>query len=102
MSPNGTPFWQFMHLRIKGSCNPFKNCARIFEVSDVLLTTVCPPLGAMAIEEAKYTVIKKIGAFELRQCEAKIVAETFMEGDFSLLCGSFHKVGFSLWSLSLF
>lgn len=37
----------------------------------------------MAIEEAKYTVLKKVGAFELRQYEAKIVAETFVEGDFS-------------------
>lgn len=37
---------------------------------------------AMAIEEAKYTVIKKAGEFELRQYEPKIVAETFVEGDF--------------------
>ena len=30
MSSNGIPFWQFMHLRIKGSCNSIKNCVRIF------------------------------------------------------------------------
>ena len=45
MSPNGIPFWPFMHLRIKGSCNPIKNCVRIFKVPDVLLTTVCRPFG---------------------------------------------------------
>jgi hypothetical protein len=38
--------------------------------------------GAMAIEEAKYTVVEKDGAFELRQYEDHIVAETFVEGDF--------------------
>jgi hypothetical protein len=39
--------------------------------------------AAMAIEEAKYTVLEKEGAFELRQYEPHIVAETFVEGDFS-------------------
>jgi hypothetical protein len=38
---------------------------------------------AMAIEEARYTVISKAGEFELRQYEPKIVAETFVEGAFS-------------------
>jgi hypothetical protein len=37
----------------------------------------------MAIEEAKYTVLYKEGAFELRQYEPHIIAETFVEGDFS-------------------
>jgi len=38
---------------------------------------------AVAIEEAGYTVISKAGDFELRQYEPKIVAETFVDGDFS-------------------
>jgi len=39
--------------------------------------------AAMAIEEAEYTVLEKDGAFELRQYEPHIVAETFVKGDFS-------------------
>lgn len=39
--------------------------------------------AAMAIEEAEYTVLEKEGGFELRQYEPYIVAETFVEGDFS-------------------
>jgi hypothetical protein len=38
---------------------------------------------AMALEEAKYTVLEKEEVFELRQYEPRIVAETFVEGDFS-------------------
>jgi hypothetical protein len=38
--------------------------------------------GAMAIEEARYTVVEKEGGFEIRQYEGHIVAETFAEGDF--------------------
>lgn len=38
---------------------------------------------AMAIEKAKYIVIEKEEDFELRQYEPFIVAETFVEGDFS-------------------
>jgi hypothetical protein len=37
---------------------------------------------AMAIERAKYTVVKKEGNFELRQYEPYIVAETVVEGEF--------------------
>jgi len=37
--------------------------------------------SAMAIEKAKYTVLEKDDSFELRQYEAQIVAETFVEGD---------------------
>jgi effector-binding domain-containing protein len=35
----------------------------------------------MAIEEAKYTVVKKDGAFELRQYDGYILAETIISGD---------------------
>lgn len=38
---------------------------------------------AMALEEAKYTVLEKDEVFELRQYESRIVAETFVIGDFS-------------------
>jgi hypothetical protein len=38
--------------------------------------------GAMATEEAKYSVLEKQNNFELRQYEPQIVAETFVEGDF--------------------
>lgn len=36
----------------------------------------------MAIEKAKYNVLEKKGRFEIRQYEAQVVAETFVEGDF--------------------
>jgi hypothetical protein len=36
--------------------------------------------SATAIEKAKYTVVEKEDAFELRQYEAQIVAETYVEG----------------------
>ena len=38
--------------------------------------------SAMAIEKAKYTVLEKEDAFEIRQYDPQIVAETFVEGDF--------------------
>jgi len=37
----------------------------------------------MAIEEAKYSVERSDGAFELRLYSSRIVAETIVEGDFS-------------------
>jgi len=37
--------------------------------------------SAMAIEKAKYTVLEKEDGFELRQYEAQIVAETYVEGN---------------------
>ncbi len=37
--------------------------------------------SAMAIEKAKYTVLEKEDAFEIRQYDPQIVAETFVEGD---------------------
>ena len=38
---------------------------------------------AMATEEAKYTLIEKDGAFEVRAYESKIIAEVMVEGDMS-------------------
>ena len=37
--------------------------------------------SAMAIEKAKYTVLEKEDAFEIRQYDPQIVAETYVEGD---------------------
>jgi hypothetical protein len=56
---------------------------RIFVIFVVWLVGFSGHDVAMAIEEAKYTVLEKDGVFELRQYETCIVAETFMEGDFS-------------------
>ena len=47
----------------------------------VLLLTLLG-MQAMAIEEAKYTVLKKEGHLELRQYAPHIVAETLVESDF--------------------
>jgi hypothetical protein len=38
---------------------------------------------AMAVEEAKYTVLQKRDAFELREYAPQVVAETLVQGDFS-------------------
>ena len=38
---------------------------------------------AMATEEAKYTLIEKDGAFEVRAYDSKIIAEVMVEGDMS-------------------
>lgn len=37
---------------------------------------------ALAIEEAKYSILKKDGAFELRKSDTQIVAETMVAGEF--------------------
>jgi hypothetical protein len=37
--------------------------------------------SAMAIEEAKYTVLEKEDNFEIRRYAPQIVAETYVEGD---------------------
>lgn len=52
----------------------------------ILLLVVTAMMGfgeAMAIEEPGYTVLDQADDFELRQYEPYIVAETFVEGDFS-------------------
>jgi hypothetical protein len=47
------------------------------------LTAVLLGKDAQAIEETKFKVIESEGKFELRQYASHIVAETFVEGDFS-------------------
>lgn len=47
----------------------------------LLLTTL--GTQAMAIEEAKYSVLRKEQALELRQYDAHVVAETVVDSDFS-------------------
>ena len=37
---------------------------------------------ALAIEEAKFTVLKEDGAFQLRKYDPQIVAETMVAGEF--------------------
>ena len=48
----------------------------ILGVSSILVVK-----SAMAIEKAKYTVLKKEDGFEIRQYDPQIVAETYVEGD---------------------
>jgi hypothetical protein len=48
----------------------------LLTVSSVLVAT-----SATAIEKAKYTVLEKEDSFEIRQYEAQIVAETYVEGN---------------------
>jgi hypothetical protein len=48
----------------------------LLTVSSLLVTE-----STLAVEKAKYTVLEKDDSFELRQYEAQIVAETFVEGD---------------------
>jgi hypothetical protein len=47
------------------------------------LATVLSGRDAQAIEETMFKLIESEGKFELRQYSAHIVAETFVEGDFS-------------------
>lgn len=52
----------------------------------VLLSIITLVLGtgkAMAAEEAKYTLIEKDGAFEVRAYDSKLIAEVMLEGDMS-------------------
>ena len=44
-------------------------------------TSLLVAKSAMAIEKAKYTVLEKEDSFEIRQYEAQIVAETYVEGN---------------------
>ena len=48
----------------------------LLTVSSLLVTE-----STLAVEKAKYTVLEKDDSFEIRQYEAQIVAETFVEGD---------------------
>ena len=56
---------------------------RMFLLLVLFVATIFVGKTAMAIEEAEYTVIEKEEDFELRQYEPFIVAETFVEGEFS-------------------
>ena len=47
----------------------------LLTVSSLLATQ-----SAMAIEKAKYTVLEKVENFEIRQYEAQVVAETYVQG----------------------
>ena len=46
------------------------------------LALLARPLTTRAVEEAKFSVIKRAGDCELRQYESSIVAETIVTGDF--------------------
>ena len=53
-------------------------------LSTIVLVSVFTVFGAtaaMATEEAKYSVVKTEGAFELRDYASHILAETVVEGD---------------------
>ena len=67
--------------RSKSSAKPFRLCKIVF-LTTMLLWAMITARETMAIEKAKYTVIENDGAFELRQYDPQIVAETFVEGDF--------------------
>jgi hypothetical protein len=67
--------------RSEFSAQPFGFC-KIVCLATILLCAMITARETMAIEKAKYTVIEKDGAFERRQYEPQIVAETFVEGDF--------------------
>ena len=59
--------------------------SKTINIFSILLMPACVlALGSsvMAIEKAKYVVMEKKGRFEIRQYEAQVVAETFVEGDF--------------------
>jgi len=53
-------------------------------ISIILATAVIitGAMDAMAIEEAKYKVVKKDNAFEIRDYAPHVLAETILEGDF--------------------
>ena len=44
------------------------------------ITSMFIAKSAMAIEKAKYTVLEKVENFEIRQYEAQVVAETYVQG----------------------
>jgi effector-binding domain-containing protein len=62
----------------------FLNKARIKQIISFLILWVTIPLGVtevMAIEEAKYEVLKKQDRFEIRHYEPLVLAELIVEGD---------------------
>lgn len=55
---------------------------RITPVSWVTSATLLLVGNAMAVEEAKYKVLREAGGFELREYESHILAETTVDGEF--------------------
>jgi effector-binding domain-containing protein len=55
---------------------------RIALISWVTITTLLLARNAMAVEEAKYNVLREEGGFELREYESHILAETTVDGAF--------------------
>lgn len=52
-------------------------------LSVCVILSACWHGEAMAVEEAKFTVLQKRDAFELREYAPQVVAETIVQGDFS-------------------
>lgn len=66
---------------------------RIINIAMLSLLGFMGVTTAMATEEAKYTVLKKEGAFELREYAAHIVAETIVDGSLEDASGkAFNKL----------
>lgn len=58
-----------------------------------LIISACWHGEAMALEEAKYKVLQKRDAFELREYAPQVVAETIVQGDFSSVGNeAFHRL----------
>lgn len=57
-----------------------KTIVRVFILVSSTCMCSCVTVG---IEKAKYTVLEKQGAFEIRQYQPQIVAETIVEADFA-------------------
>lgn len=55
---------------------------RIAQISWITITTLLLAGNAMAIEEAKYNVLREEDGFELREYESHILAETMIDGEF--------------------
>lgn len=55
---------------------------RIAWISWVTITTLLLAGNAMAVEEAKYNVLREEDGFELREYASHILAETTVEGEF--------------------
>ena len=55
---------------------------RVARVSWVTIATLLLAGNAMAVEEAKYNVLRDEAGFELREYESHILAETTVDGEF--------------------
>ena len=64
--------------------NPFSGAGRQLVKFWAIVIVCCAwQITAMAVEEAKFTMVERAGACELRQYAPAIVAETIVTGDFS-------------------